>query len=91
MALGDGFAAPDIWRMLLWSTLVDVARPADPHCPVTLAQGTHDWVAMGQTPRFLLLIRGARFRPLPFAGHAPMSDVPDRLVQMVRDTAAQAV
>lgn len=90
MALGDGFAAPDIWRMLVWSTLLDVARPADPQCPVTLAQGSHDWVAMGQTPRFLLLVRGARFRVLPLAGHAPMSDVPDRLVRMVLDTAGRA-
>lgn len=90
MALRDGFGSPDLWRLLVWSTLLDVARPVRPGCPVLLAQGTMDWIATGQTPRFLLLVEGARFRPLPWAGHAPMTDVPDRLVQLVRDTAASS-
>jgi hypothetical protein len=88
-ALQDGFGSPDRWRLIVWSTLVDVPHRLHPGCPVTLAQGAHDWTATGQTPRHLPLVEGSR-RALPFAGHAPMSDVPDRLVALVRETAAAA-
>ena len=91
MALEDGFGSPDLWRLLLWSTVLDVPwglRSID--CPVTLAQGTHDVIATGQTPRYRPLVPGSRFRLLPLAGHAPMTDVPDRLVRIVRETTALA-
>ena len=89
--LGQGFGSPDIWRLILWSTLLDVAPAMRAiTCPVTLAQGSHDVIATGQTVRFRPLVRGSRFQLLPFAGHAPMSDVPDRLVRLTRETAALA-
>ena len=87
--LGGGFGSPDIWRLVLWSTLLDVAplmRSID--CPVTLAQGSHDVIATGQTLRFRPLVKGSRLQLLPFAGHAPMTDLPARLVRLTRETAA---
>lgn len=93
-ALGarDGFAdSSAYWRMLLWALLVDVPtgmRRID--CPVTLAQGTADWIAAGQTVRYRPLIRGSRFRPVLAAGHAPVSDRPRRVVELVAETAAAA-
>lgn len=73
------------------STLVDVpGRMSSIDCPVTLGQGTHDVVATGQTPRFLALVPGARFRPLVLAGHVPFTDAPERIVRLVRETAARA-
>ncbi|MCW2607312.1 MAG: alpha/beta hydrolase fold protein [Frankiales bacterium] len=89
-ALGEGFGSSDLWRLVLWSTLLDVPpsfRGVD--CPVTLAQGTHDWIATGQTPRYLPLVRGAQLRVLPLAGHAPMTDSPGRIVRLVRETASR--
>jgi pimeloyl-ACP methyl ester carboxylesterase len=58
--------------------------------PVILVQGTADWVAMGQTVRYLPLIPRSRFRPLLAAGHAPQSDRPDTIVRLVDRTAKQA-
>lgn len=88
MALRDGFGSPDLWRLIVWSTLLDVPLGLrDLDCPVLLAQGTHDWIATGQTPRFRLLVKGSRLRVLPLAGHAPMTDVPDRLVRLAREAA----
>ena len=46
-------------------------------CPVTLVQGVADWVASGQTVRYLPLIRRSRFHPLLWAGHTPQSDRPE--------------
>lgn len=90
-ALEDGFGAADLWRLIVWSTLVDVpGRMSTVDCPVTLVQGTHDVVATGQTPRFLALVPGARFRPLLLAAHVPITDAPDRIVRIVRETAARA-
>jgi pimeloyl-ACP methyl ester carboxylesterase len=93
-ALGvqDGFAdSRSYWRTLLWGLLLDV-----PHglgaisCPVTLVQGTADWIASGQTPRFRLLIPDSQFRPLLAAGHAPFSDRPAAVVRLVEQAAARA-
>ena len=58
---------------------------------MTLAQGAVDVVGAGQTPRFLALIPGSRFRLLPGAGHAPQSDAPDAILHMVRDTSHRAL
>jgi pimeloyl-ACP methyl ester carboxylesterase len=88
----EGFAdSRDYWRMLLWALLLDV-----PHgvghidCPVLLIQGTADWIAMGQTVRYLPLVPRSRFRPLVAAGHAPQSDRPGTIVELVERTARQA-
>ena len=88
----DGFSdARDFWRTLLWALLLDVPRGMDRiDCPVTLAQGTADVVASGQTVRYLPLIPGSRFRPLLAAGHAPQSDRPATIVRLVQRTAARA-
>jgi pimeloyl-ACP methyl ester carboxylesterase len=75
--------------MLLWSVLIDV--PTHLHevdCPVVLAQGTRDLLSGGQTPRYLFLVPGSRFRPLVRAGHAPQSDTPEEIVRLVHDAAS---
>jgi pimeloyl-ACP methyl ester carboxylesterase len=93
-ALGvrDGFSdARDFWRTLLWALMLDVPRGMDRiECPVTLVQGAGDIVALGQTPRYLPLIPGSRFRPLLVAGHAPQSDRPGTIVKLVRQAVARA-
>ena len=88
----EGFAdSRDYWRTLLWALLVDVPRGMDRiDCPVTLVQGAADWIASGQTVRYLPLIPGSRFRPLLAAGHAPQSDRPATIVRLVEQTARRA-
>lgn len=88
----EGFAdSRDYWRTLLWALLMDVPRGMGAvRCPVTLVQGTADWISSGQTPRYLALVPGARFRPLLAAGHAGQSDRPKAVVRLVEDTAARA-
>lgn len=88
----EGFAdTRDFWRTLLWGLLLDVPRGMDQiDCPVTLVQGAADWIASGQTVRYLPLIPGSRFRPLLAAGHAPQSDRPGTIVEIVETTAARA-
>jgi pimeloyl-ACP methyl ester carboxylesterase len=91
-ALRGGFAAADaFWQMLWWGILADVPTGLDRiACPVILAQGTADLVAVGQTPRYLAAIAGARFVPLIGAGHAPQSDTPGAILALVRDATAAA-
>jgi len=91
-ALRDGFADADaFWQMLWWGILADVPTGLDRiDCPVVLAQGTADLVAVGQTPRYLSTIPGARFVPLLGAGHAPQSDTPEAILQLVDETTAAA-
>jgi pimeloyl-ACP methyl ester carboxylesterase len=88
----EGFAeSRDFLRTVLWALMLDVPRGLDRiDCPVTLVQGVADWVASGQTVRYLPLIRGSRFRPLVIAGHAPQSDRPATIVRLVEQTAARA-
>jgi pimeloyl-ACP methyl ester carboxylesterase len=92
LAMRGGFAdSTGFWSMLWWAVLQDV--PTGLHrvdSPVMLAQGAVDVVGAGQTPRYLALIPGSRFQLLPGAGHAPMSDVPDTLIALVRETAERA-
>jgi pimeloyl-ACP methyl ester carboxylesterase len=87
LAVRGGFAdSVGFWRMLWWSVLVDVPtglREVD--CPVVLAQGVRDVLSGGQTPRYLLLVPGSRFQPLRRAGHAPHSDSPDDIVDLVHE------
>jgi pimeloyl-ACP methyl ester carboxylesterase len=91
-ALRDGFADADaFWQMLWWGILADLPTGLDRiDCPVVLAQGTADLIALGQTPRYLTAIPGARFVPLLGAGHAPQSDVPEAILQLVDETTATA-
>jgi len=92
LAVRDGFAdSEDFWRMLWHGILTDVPTGlGDVDCPVVLAQGLLDVVSAGQTPRFLLIVPGARFEPLLAAGHAPQSDTPDAIVRMVHEAAGRA-
>jgi pimeloyl-ACP methyl ester carboxylesterase len=88
----EGFAdSRDWWRTLLWALLLDVPRGLGRiDCPVLLVQGTADWIAMGQTVRYLPLVPRSRFRPLLAAGHAPQSDRPETIVRLVERTARLA-
>jgi pimeloyl-ACP methyl ester carboxylesterase len=92
LALREGFGeCEDFWRLLFWGILADVPTGLDDvRCPVILAQGTADVVASGQTPRYLLAVPGAAFRPLFGAGHAPQSDVPGSILQLVRQASRRA-
>lgn len=92
-ALRGGFAeAEGFWRLLWWAILVDVPIGLDRiQVPVVLAQGTADVLASAQTPRYLLLVPGSSFFPLWGAGHAPHSDAPTAVIELVRRaTAADA-
>ena len=88
----EGFAdTRDFWRLLVWGLLADVPRGMGRiECPVTLVQGTADFIAAGQTMRYLPWIPGSRFHPLLAAGHAPQSDRPKTVVRLVEETAGRA-
>jgi len=88
----EGFAGSrDYWRTVLWSLMLDVPRGLDRiSCPVLLVQGVADWVASGQTVRYLPFIPGARFSPLLMAGHAPQSDRSATIARLVKETADRA-
>jgi pimeloyl-ACP methyl ester carboxylesterase len=88
----EGFAdSRDWWRTVVWALLLDIPRGLGHiDCPVLLVQGTADWIAMGQTVRYLPLVPRSRFRPLLAAGHAPQSDRPETIVTLVEQTARQA-
>jgi pimeloyl-ACP methyl ester carboxylesterase len=92
LGLREGFAdSRDWWRTLLWALLLDVPRGVGHiDCPVLLVQGTADWIAMGQTVRYLPVVPRSRFRPLLAAGHAPQSDRPETIVRLVEQTARRA-
>jgi pimeloyl-ACP methyl ester carboxylesterase len=88
----EGFAeSRDFWRTVVWGLMLDVPRGLDRiDCPVTLVQGVADWIASGQTIRYLPLIPGSRFAPLVWAGHAPQSDRPRTIVRLVEQAARRA-
>ena len=91
-ALVRAFAgAEDFWRLLRHAVLPEATvdyRSVD--CPVLVAQGTHDVLALSQAVALALLVPGARFRLLPFAGHSSVADVPSHVVRLVDDAAAAA-
>jgi pimeloyl-ACP methyl ester carboxylesterase len=90
-ALVAGFGSPHLWSLLGWALGADVVRGLEViTCPVTLAQGSADFVNGGQTVRFLPLVPTARFALLPCSGHAAQGDAPQRVAQLVRATAARA-
>lgn len=88
----EGFAeSRDFGRTVLFALMLDFPTDLDRiDCPVTLVQGMADWVASGQTVRYLPLIPGSRFSPLLMAGHTPQSDRPATLVRLMEQTAARA-
>ena len=92
LSLRDGLGrAKEFWRMLAWAVVLEVPTGFEEvDCPVTLVQGLLDVIAIGQTPRFLLVVPGSRFRLLPWAGHAPMSDLPEEIVRIIEETADEA-
>lgn len=92
LSVKGGFAESDGYWSMLWDAIMtDVPSGLDRiTCPVTLAQGVLDLVASAQTVRYKPLIPGARFVPLPWAGHAPQSDNPEAIIDLVRRTAARA-
>jgi len=87
LAVRDGLADADrFWSTLWHGVLADVPTGLeDVDCPVLLAQGVLDGIAAGQTPRYLLVVPGARFRPLAAAGHAPQSDRPEAILRLLRE------
>jgi pimeloyl-ACP methyl ester carboxylesterase len=91
-ALRNGFADADgFWDMLWCGILTDVPTGLDRiDCPVVLAQGTRDLVAVAQTPRYLAAIPTARFVPLFGAGHAPQSDTPEPILRLVAQATTAA-
>jgi pimeloyl-ACP methyl ester carboxylesterase len=91
-ALREGFGeCEDFWRLLFWGILADIPTGLDEvRCPVILAQGTADIVASGQTPRYLLAVPGATFQALLGAGHAPQSDAPDSILELLHQVTRRA-
>jgi len=91
-ALIRGFAeAEDFWRLVRHAVLPEATidyRAID--CPVLVAQGTHDVLTLSQAAWLAVLVPGARFRVLPFAGHSSVGDVPGRVVRLVDDAVAAA-
>lgn len=91
-ALREGFGeCEDFWRLLFWGILADIPTGLEEiRCPVILAQGTADIVASGQTPRYLLAVPGATFQALLGAGHAPQSDAPHNILELLRQVTRRA-
>jgi len=92
LALREGFADADaFWQMLWWGIVTDIPTGLGRiGCPVLLAQGNADLISVGQTPRYLAAIPGARFVPLLGAGHAPQSDTPQAVLRLVDEATAAA-
>jgi len=91
-ALVRGFAgAEDFWRLLGCAVLLEATlNYRAVRCPVRIAQGTHDLLALSQAAWLTILVPGARFRLLPFAGHSSIADVPQRVIALVDEAAAAA-
>jgi pimeloyl-ACP methyl ester carboxylesterase len=71
--------------------MIDVPSGLDRiDCPVIVAQGAMDVIGSGQTPRFVPLIPGATFSLLPASGHAPQSDAPQTIIDLVHVVADRA-
>jgi pimeloyl-ACP methyl ester carboxylesterase len=91
-ALVRSFAgAEDFWRLLRHAILPEATVDYRAvRCPVRIAQGTHDLLCLSQAAWLTLLVPGARFRLLPFAGHSSIADVPQRVIDLVDEAAAAA-
>lgn len=91
-AVKGGFAdQAGFWSTLWNAIIIDVPTGlGDIDCPVIVAQGAFDVIGSGQTPRYAPLIRDARFVLFPVAGHAPQSDTPLTIIDLVRRAAEQS-
>jgi pimeloyl-ACP methyl ester carboxylesterase len=91
-ALVRGFAgAADFWRLLGCAVLSEATLDYRAvRCPIRIAQGTHDLLSLSQAAWLTILVPGARFRVLPFAGHSSIADVPQRVMDLVDEAAAAA-
>jgi pimeloyl-ACP methyl ester carboxylesterase len=91
-ALVRGFAgAEDFWRLLSCAVLPEATLDYRAvRCPVRIAQGSHDLLCLSQAAWLRVLVPGARFRVLPFAGHSSIADVPRRVIGLVDEAAAAA-
>ncbi len=89
----EGFAdSCAFWRTLLWGLMLDLPRGLRRiDCPVTLVQGVSDWVASGQTPRYLPLVPLVPVRAAAVGRARPQSDRPRTIVRLVEDTVRRAV
>ena len=89
LTVKGGFADQTGFWSTLWNAImIDVPTGLDKiDCPVIVAQGAMDIIGSGQTPRYTPLIPGARFTLLPGAGHAPQSDTPHTIIDLVRRAA----
>ena len=87
-----GFAgAADFWRLVRFAVLPEATIDYSAvSCPVLVAQGTQDVLTLGQAAWLALLVPGARFRVLPFAGHSSVGDVPTRVIRLVDRAVAAA-
>ena len=93
LTMKGGFADQTGFWATLWNAIMlDVPTGLNRiDCPVIVAQGVMDVVGSGQTPRFAPLIPGARFSLLPVAGHAPQSDAPQSIIDLVHRVAVDTL
>jgi pimeloyl-ACP methyl ester carboxylesterase len=93
LTMKGGFADQTGFWSTLWNAImIDIPIGLDQiDCPVIVAQGALDVIGSGQTPRYTPLIPGARFTLLPAAGHAPQSDIPHTIIDLVHRAATRSV
>jgi len=93
LTMKSGFAEQTGFWSTLWNAIMlDVPTGLDRiDCPVIVAQGAFDVIGSGQTPRFTPLIPGSRFTLLPAAGHAPHSDAPQTIIDLVHTASDRAI
>ena len=92
LTMKGGFADQTGFWTTLWNAImIDVPTGLDRiDCPVIVAQGAMDFIAGGQTPRFTPLIPDATFSLLPASGHAPHSDAPQTIIDLVHRAAQES-
>lgn len=92
LTVKGGFADQTGFFSTLWNAImIDIPSGLDQiDCPVIVAQGAMDVIGSGQTPRYTPLIPGSRFTLLPGGGHAPQSDTPQTIIDLVRQAAERS-
>ena len=93
LTVKGGFAQQTgFWSTLWTAIMLDVPTGlSEIDCPVLVAQGAMDVIGSGQTPRYTPLIPGAQFTLLPVAGHAPQSDAPEAILDLIHRAAQRGV
>lgn len=89
-ALVKDFAGgEDFWRLLRYAVLPECRLDySTVRCPVRIAQGTHDVLSLSQALWLATLVPNARYVVLPLAGHSGVTDVPQRVIQLVDEAVA---